>query len=71
MIKVGDRFESNRGQWMTVVEVVNQHKILIEFEDTHKHRKWIGSSQVRGRGSVKNPFFPYCLVLDILVWKRP
>jgi hypothetical protein len=58
MIKVGDRFESNKGQWMVVLEVVNQDKILIEFEDEHKHRKWIDSSQVKDRGNVKNPFFP-------------
>lgn len=58
MIKVGDRFESNRGQWMTVVDVKNHDNILIEFEDEHKYRRWITSNQVKGKGNVKNPFFP-------------
>lgn len=43
---------------MTVVEVKNQDNILIEFEDNHRHRKWIDSVQVKGKGDVKNPFFP-------------
>ena len=37
-IKVGDRFTTNKGGDVVVVEYVQADKIIVEFTDSNKHR---------------------------------
>lgn len=57
MIKVGDRFESNKGGWGTVISVEDSANIIVEFEDENKFQLQTSSEQLRD-GTFKNPFAP-------------
>lgn len=57
MIKVGDKFTSNRGDVYVVVKYINRRNITIEFCDKHKHRLTTDTRSVRV-GNVKNPYHP-------------
>lgn len=56
-IKVGDRFTTNKGGDVVVVEYVNTRCITIEFCDPHKHRV-LTTKTVLLKGDLKNPFAP-------------
>lgn len=57
MIKVGDRFETNNGGQVIVVEYKNSEDILVEFCDRFKYRVRVVHSQIR-KGTIKNPYAP-------------
>ena len=55
-IQAGDAFPTNEGGSVTVVEYRNAREVLIEHNDTHKHRAVVQAGHLRA-GQVKNPFF--------------
>ena len=56
-IKVGDRFTTNKGGDVVVVEYVQADKIIVEFTDSNKHRV-VTTKTVLLKGDIKNPFSP-------------
>lgn len=56
-IKVGDRFTTNKGGDVVVVEYVKADKIIVEFTDSNKHRV-VTTKTVLLKGDIKNPFSP-------------
>ena len=56
-MKVGDRYLTNKGGWLTVVEYVNANRVRVEFDDEHKHNKYCTKLCIE-KGDVKNPFAP-------------
>lgn len=54
-IKVGDRFTTNKGGDVVVVEYVQADKIIVEFTDSNKHRV-VTTKTVLLKGDIKNPF---------------
>ena len=56
-IKVGDRFTTNKGCDVVVVEYVQADKIIVEFTDSNKHRV-VTTKTVLLKGDIKNPFVP-------------
>ena len=54
-IKVGDRFTTNKGGDVVVVEYVKAKNIIVEFVDSHRHRVVTTRSDML-RGRIKNPF---------------
>ena len=62
MIKVGDRFKSNRGSECVVVEYKNYDNITIEFCDEYKHRITLCGDTLKKR-QFKNPYYP--LLFDV------
>lgn len=55
-IKTGCVFEVIGGS-ATVVEYLNSYNVIIEHNDTYRHRATVQSSNLR-RGNVKNPYSP-------------
>lgn len=53
----GDIFTTQHGCKALVVTYRNACKVLIEFQDAHKHRLWTRAAHLR-EGSVKNPYHP-------------
>lgn len=56
-IKAGDLFRTNEGCDALVVEYNGASNIIVEFQDSHKHKMRVEASQLRS-GQVKNPYFP-------------
>lgn len=56
-IKVGDRFKTNKGGDVVVVEYVDTRQMTVEFDDPHKHRVET-TKTVLLKGDIKNPFAP-------------
>ena len=56
LIKVGDIFITNQGCRAKVVEYISYKKILIEFDDEHKHRMYTYATNLK-KGQVSNPFY--------------
>jgi len=57
MIKVGDRFESAKGDFCVVIDYINTKNITVQFEDNYKHRAKVTETQLK-RGWIKNPYKP-------------
>jgi len=55
-IQDGDVIKTNGG-YCTVVRYISAIKILVEFNDDHKHQKYVTARWLR-LGSIKNPFYP-------------
>ena len=51
-IKVGDRFTTNKGGDVVVVEYVQADKIIVEFTDSNKHRV-VTTKTVLLKGDIK------------------
>lgn len=62
-IKVGDRFTTNKGGDVVVVEYVNTRCMTIEFCDQHKHRV-VTTKTVLLKGDLKKP------ICTAIVWCR-
>lgn len=56
-VKVGDRFTTNEGCEVTVVDYKNAFKVTIEFQYPSKYKKVVRAEHLR-IGSVKNPYLP-------------
>lgn len=57
MIKVGDRFNTNNGGDVVVVEYFNYHNIIVEFCDKYKYMVTTNGRNLKD-GSIKNPYAP-------------
>lgn len=64
-IKVGDRFTTNKGGDVVVVEYVQADKIIVEFTDSNKHRV-VTTKTVLLKGDIKIHLSHCCLVLVTL-----
>lgn len=56
-IKNGDVFLNYQNCEMLVIKYTDAFNVLIEFQDKHKHKMIVESSNLR-KGRVKNPFYP-------------
>lgn len=56
-IKSGYIYKTNEGGSLTVIEYLGRNKVLIEFNDEHKHRVFSRTSTIRN-GGIKNPYHP-------------
>lgn len=56
-IEVGFTFPTNGGSEAKVIRYDNSKNVLIEFQDSHRHRMVTASTHIRS-GSVKNPYQP-------------
>lgn len=56
-INIGDVFTSAQGDKAVVLEYKKWNKILIEYQDKHKYRAYVTSTNLR-KGSFKNPYRP-------------
>lgn len=54
-IKIGDIFTTKENCNVKVLDYKNCNEILIEFQDKHKHKVYVQSSNLK-RGLVKNPY---------------
>lgn len=54
-LEVGSIYCMNHDQYIEIIEYVNKSKVLVEFKDEFKHRRWVEKSQIKNR-SVRNPF---------------
>ena len=54
-LEKGSLFKTNNGEFVEVIEYLNKSKVLIEFKDENKYRKWVEKSQVV-KGEIKNPY---------------
>lgn len=52
---IGKEYDTNQGK-VVVVDYVNNRKVLIEFQDEFKHRKYVRKEHLLS-GKVSNPFF--------------
>ena len=57
MIKVGDRFKSNKGSECVVVEYKNYSNVTIEFCDKYRYRLTMRGCTIE-KGQFKNPYAP-------------
>lgn len=55
--KIGKCFPTKCGTNIKIIEYINSHNILIEFQDKFKYRTIKQANMIR-KGSIKNPFFP-------------
>lgn len=56
-VYIGDTFTTNEGCAAIVIEYLSSYKVLVEFNDQYKHRKWVRADDLR-KGAVKNPHHP-------------
>lgn len=56
-IKSGDVYKTNEGSSLTVIECLSRNKVLIEFNDKHKHRVFSRTNTIKS-GGIKNPYHP-------------
>lgn len=55
MIKVGDKFKTNEGYDVEVLDYVNANKVLISFSEPRKYEKFVIASKLR-EGKISNPY---------------
>ena len=56
-IEIGQVFKTNQGGSFTVVEINGYSNIVIEHNDTYKHRQIVRLQRI-ATGEIKNPWFP-------------
>lgn len=54
---VGKRFESNKGDWCTVLEYINAHKVVIKFDGYEHYEKTVSAKALK-EGSFRNNYRP-------------
>lgn len=54
--KIGYVFRTNQLCVAKVIDVVNCNKILIEFQDENKYKKYVTNSEIKS-GSISNPYY--------------
>lgn len=55
---VGKAFTNKQGCHFKVIEYERASRVLIEFQDVSKHRRYTSLKEVRS-GGIKNPMFPF------------
>lgn len=53
---IGFIFKTNQGSMARVLEVINCNKILIEFQDEYRYKKYVPNSEIKS-GSILNPYY--------------
>lgn len=56
-MKVGDRYLTNNGEWLTVVEYVNYDKVKFQFDDKYGYSEYCSKDHIEN-GILKNPYTP-------------